>query len=261
MHPQDTINGDSVHISLLEAVSLFSQRANAPGFSGTLPPKVNRQAFPGLQVTQFERKLRSTLNERFHDLLVELSPQMQARSPQLYIHAQKTLSHTARLVHMLDLSEEEQITIALAAFFHDIGKLEIDEALLNKTTPLTPQEFAIIKHHPAYGANILNRLTSPAEVELLVYHHHERWDGEGYPDGLAGGAIPLGARIIAIADAFDAMTSDRSYQERRTSLEALEELQQYAGTQFDPLLVQLFHTSKVIPTHRTSIVRSCPVNH
>ncbi|HVB71949.1 MAG TPA: HD domain-containing phosphohydrolase [Ktedonobacteraceae bacterium] len=261
MQLQDTIKGDSVSASLLETISILPPGVVTPEFPGTLPSRLNRQALAGPGSIQFQRKLRAVLKVQFRDLLLQLSPQLQARFLQLYKHAQETFSHTLRLLSMLDLAVDEQITIAMAAFFHDIGKLEIDEALLNKSTRLTPQEFAIIKQHPALGAHILNQFTSLENVGVLVYHHHERWDGDGYPDGLAGEVIPLGARTIAIADAFDAMTSDRSYQVQRTPLEALEELQRCAGTQFDPLLVELFFASRLISTRRTSLARSYPASH
>lgn len=205
--------------------------------------------------------IQDTINEQAHALLVKLPSPMQARFLQLYNHAQKTYILTLRMLRQMNLAEAEQTTIALGAFFHDIGKLAIDDDLLNKPGPLTPQEFAIIKHHPAYGASILNSYAALPDVALLAYHHHERWDGEGYPDRLAGEAIPLGARMIAIADAFDAMTSNRSYQVRRSPQEALDELQCCAGTQFDPLLVQLFCAARLIPNQRPSVARSYPVNH
>jgi len=255
---QETINDDSVDISLLEAVSSLSLRANAAGRPGKLALGINRQTLPG---SQFERKLRHTLNTHYQNLLLQLPPMLQERFPQLNIHAQKTFSLTLLLLRLLNLSEEQQTTIALAAFFHDIGKLEIDERLLDKPGEFTPQEFALIKGHPAAGANLLNRYTSLSDAAALVYHHHECWDGRGYPDGLAGEAIPLGARIIAIADAFDAMTSNRVYQSQRTPREAFEELQRCAGTQFDPLLAQLFCAGKLIAARRTSIARSYPANH
>jgi HD-GYP domain-containing protein (c-di-GMP phosphodiesterase class II) len=261
MLPQHTINGDSASLSLLEATSLLSTSSDAPELPGQLPLAFKRQTFPGLARGPFERKLRHALNEQLHTLLPELPSPMQARFPQLYSHAQKTFAYTLRLLRLLNLTEAEQTTIAIGAFFHDIGKLAIDEDLLNKPGQLTPHEYAIIKRHPAFGARILTSFTSLPDVALLAYHHHERWDGEGYPDRLAGEAIPLGARVIAIADAFDAMTSHRSYQVRRGPQEALEELERCAGTQFDPQLVQLFCSGGLMPAHRTSIARPCPANH
>jgi HD-GYP domain-containing protein (c-di-GMP phosphodiesterase class II) len=261
MLPQHTINGDSASLSLLEATSLLTTGSNAPELPGQLPLAFKWQPFPGQARGPFERKLRHTLHEQFHALLLTLPSPMQAHFPQLYNHAQKTFAYTLRMLRLLHLTEDEQTTIAIGAFFHDIGKLAIDEDLLNKPGPLTSEEYAIIKRHPAYGARILTSLTSLPDVALLAYHHHERWDREGYPDRLAGEAIPLGARMIAIADAFDAMTSNRTYQVRRSPQEALEELQRCAGTQFDPRLVQLFRASGFMPDHRTSTARSYPANH
>jgi len=261
MLPQPTITEDSASLSLLETASLLTTGSNAPELPGRLPLAFKRQPFPGRARGQFERKLRQALHEQFQILLLSLPSPMRARFPQLYSHAQKTFAYTLRMLRLLNLTEAEQTSIVLGAFFHDIGKLAIDEDLLNKPGPLTPLEYAIIKRHPAYGACILTSFTSLTDVALLAYHHHERWDGEGYPGRLAGKAIPLGARMIAIADAFDAMTSNRSYQVRRSPQEALEELQRCAGTQFDPLLVQLFCASGFMPAQRTSIARSYPANH
>ncbi len=261
MLPHHTINRDSASLSLLEAASLLTEASNAPELPGQLPLAFKRQPFPGRAKGQFEHKLRQALHEQFHTLLLALPTPMQARFPQLYNHAQKTFAYTLRMLCLCHLTEDEQTTIALGAFFHDIGKLAIDEDLLNKPGLLTPEEYAIIKRHPAHGADILTSFTSLPDVALLAYQHHERWDGEGYPDRLAGEAISLGARMIAIADAFDAMTSNRSYQVRRSPQEALEELQRCAGTQFDPLLVDLFCAHGFMPAHRTSIARSYPANH
>ncbi|HLX58403.1 MAG TPA: HD domain-containing phosphohydrolase [Ktedonobacteraceae bacterium] len=261
MYRRDTINGDRGLIAFLENAAYLSPSILIPESPGNLSLRSYRSALPDLPGIQFQCKLRNALYERFHDPLIQLALQMQARLPELFLHGQKTLSLTLLLLRMLDLSEDEQTTIAMAALFHDIGKLKIDEALLHKATKLTPEEFAIIKRHAAYGARILKRFRSLADVALLVHHHHERWDGDGYPDGLSGEAIPLGARIITIADAFDAMTSNRSYQVRRTSMEAFDELQRCAGTQFDSLLVQLFRASDGHRRYTISSTRSLSAIH
>lgn len=130
-----------------------------------------------------------------------------------------------------------------AALLHDIGKLAIPTSMLQKASRLTQEECMHIKRHPAYGAVILGQMGMPSQVAHVVSHHHEHWDGRGYPAGLQGEAIPLGARIIAIADAFEAMTSLRPYQAPRPSIQALEELRRCAGTQFDPVLVDRFYSS------------------
>jgi HD-GYP domain-containing protein (c-di-GMP phosphodiesterase class II) len=226
-----------------------------------LPLAFNRQILPGPARGQFERRLRQALQEQFQILMLHLPSTMQARFPQLYRHSQKTFVLTMGMLRLLDISEAEQTTIALGAFLHDIGKLAIDEALLNKSEALTPREYAIIKCHPAYGYEILTRYVWMPDVALLAYHHHERWDGEGYPGRLAGEAIPLGARIIAIADTFDAMTSRRCYQKRRSPREAMEELERCSGAQFDPMLVQLFCADRLTLALPASVALPCPVNH
>jgi HD-GYP domain-containing protein (c-di-GMP phosphodiesterase class II) len=158
------------------------------------------------------------------------------------------LSFTTRI---LNLPEAEALTIGLGAFFHDLGKTNINEKILLKAEGLTRKEFEIIQGHPAYGANMLNQFKLIQNVLPLVYHHHERLDGKGYPDGIRGGAIPLGARIIAIVDAFEVMTSHRTYQKSRSPQKAFEELYEHAGTQFDTELVELFCNSFYLPLLNT----------
>jgi HD-GYP domain-containing protein (c-di-GMP phosphodiesterase class II) len=189
----------------------------------------------------FSRSVRRALHEHFQNVFMQLTPRMKAKDIQLYTHSQRVLTLVLRLLRVLDLAQDEVVAIALAAYFHDIGKLYLDDALLNKAAPLTADEYEMIQQHSAFGVDLLSPYV-PSQVAALsfVHHHHERWDGRGYPCGLEGEAIPLGARAIAIVDAFDAMTSERVYQAQRTPYEALEELMRCAGTQFDPRLVRLF---------------------
>ena len=139
------------------------------------------------------------------------------------------------------------IEIARAARLKPIaaiaGKIGIPDAILHKPGKLTPEEFEIIKQHPAVGERICFPLRFGTEVGPIVRSHHEQWDGTGYPDGLAGETIPLGARIVAIADAFDAMTTDRPYQKALDITAAIVELRRGAGTQWDPQLVECFATT------------------
>jgi HD-GYP domain-containing protein (c-di-GMP phosphodiesterase class II) len=126
------------------------------------------------------------------------------------------------------------------AIFHDIGKIAIPDAILNKPGPLTPAEFEVIKRHPIVGEQILAPVPFLEQVRRVVRHDHERWDGHGYPDGLKGRQIPIGARIVLVVDAFHAMVSDRSYRKGMSEESARIELRSNAGTQFDPDVVDAF---------------------
>jgi len=183
------------------------------------------------------------LRQEFSEICSSFTPAMKAKDVELYQHSVRVqslaLAFTTAVLH---LPEAEAVTIGLAAFFHDLGKMHISETILHKASGLTQQEFEIIQEHPAYGAHMLNQFKLIQNVVPSVYHHHERLDGKGYPDGIRGAAIPPGARIIAIVDAFEVMTSRRIYQKSRSAQQAYEELYERAGTQFDAELVELFCT-------------------
>lgn len=188
------------------------------------------------------------LRQEFSEIFASFTPVMKTKDAQLYRHSLRVQSLALSFAtSVLHLPEAEALTIGLAAFFHDIGKMNISEKILLKASGLTRREFEIIKGHPGYGANMLSQFKLLKNILPSVYHHHERLDGGGYPDGIRGAAIPLGARIIAIADAYEVMTSHRNYQESRTPLQAFEELHNHAGTQFDAELVELFCTSLELP--------------
>ena len=123
---------------------------------------------------------------------------------------------------------------------HDLGKVGIPEAILNKSGPLNPEEWELMKQHVRFGYRLLESLHTLTEVRGMVLHHHEMFDGSGYPEGRSGEKIPLGARIIAIADAYDTITSDRTYKKARSAQAALSEIERCAGAQFDPRLVRVF---------------------
>jgi HD-GYP domain-containing protein (c-di-GMP phosphodiesterase class II) len=139
----------------------------------------------------------------------------------------------------MGLSAEEIELTRLAGSLHDLGKLAIPEEILRKPGPLTEAERLVLERHPQIGYRMLESL-GVDPVASWVLHHHERWDGTGYPDALLGEEIPLGARIIFVADAYDAMTSDRVYRSRLTEEEALLELERCADSQFDPAVVRAF---------------------
>ncbi len=144
------------------------------------------------------------------------------------------------LARSLDLPAHEVDKIRVAALLHDVGKVGIPQAILDKPSSLTPAEWRSVVQHPRIGQVILEQATTLRDAVPIILHHHERFAGEGYPYGLRGQEIPLGARIVAIADAYDAMIQDRPYKKKITHEAAIDELQRHAGTQFDPELVELF---------------------
>jgi diguanylate cyclase (GGDEF)-like protein/putative nucleotidyltransferase with HDIG domain len=149
-------------------------------------------------------------------------------------HSEAVIEMCAAVARNLGLRDAEVDRIRSAALLHDIGKVAIPDEILHKPGPLTDEEWVLMREHPVIGERILNVLPGMSAVARIVRHEHERWDGLGYPDGLSGEAIPLGSRIIIVADTYHAITSHRPYREARSHSEAIEELTRCAGTQFDP---------------------------
>src|SRR5678816_4200265 len=144
------------------------------------------------------------------------------------------------------MSADEVEGVKVAALLHDIGKLAVPEHILTKPGRLTPDEFERVRTHPQIGADIIRAVPFPYPVAPYIQSHHERWDGSGYPDGLAGTAIPLGARVLAVVDYFDALTADRPYRRAMPLAQAVEVLQSEAGKALEPHLVASF--IEMLPT-------------
>ncbi len=140
----------------------------------------------------------------------------------------------------LGLSPEECELIHIAGHLHDIGKIGVPDYVLLKSGALTNDEFTKIKEHTTTGYNIVKNIPGLEEISKIVLHHHEHYDGKGYPQMLAGNQIPLGARILAVADSYDAMTTNRPYREKMSHFEALERIEAVRGTQFDPVITDAF---------------------
>ena len=147
----------------------------------------------------------------------------------------------------MSLSPEQLDEIRSAAELHDVGKVAIPDEIINKPGPLDPVEVGFIRQHTIVGERILAAAPALASVARIVRSSHENWDGSGYPDALEGESIPVGSRIIAVCDAFEAMVADRPYAAPKTTDEALDELVRCAGTQFDPAVVEMF--AAVLPAH------------
>jgi putative nucleotidyltransferase with HDIG domain len=152
-------------------------------------------------------------------------------------HARSVASLARSVCGVLGLASGEARLVERAALMHDLGKLAVPRAILDKPAELDADEWALVRRHPVIGEAVVRALGAHPEIAPLVRHHHERWDGAGYPDGLAGERIPLGARIIAACDTFDAITSPRPYCEARGTWAALAEITSVAGRQLDPDVV------------------------
>jgi hypothetical protein len=173
------------------------------------------------------------------EVLLGLSRLLEARDAYVHGHGHRVARHSVRMARAMGLSEMEVAKIRTAAEVHDVGKIQTPRAILNNPEKLSDAEFAEIKRHPVQGAEMLTAV-GDAEITAMVRHHHERIDGRGYPDGLAGEAIPLGARIIAVADTFDAITSNRAYRSAGSQKRALDILTREAGVQLDAQAVAMF---------------------
>ncbi|MDF2570529.1 MAG: hypothetical protein K0R55_2133 [Sporomusa sp.] len=169
-----------------------------------------------------------------HEFVEAFTAALDAKNTYTRGHSDRVAEIAAAVAKKLGMTKTTQDTIHVAAHLHDIGKIGIPDHILLKPDRLSVEEFEVIKSHPQVGFDILNKVTILRPIAKIVRYHHERWDGRGYPEGLAGTAIPLGARIIALADAVDAMTSQRSYKTSMTQDEAVQEVLRCRGTQFDP---------------------------
>lgn len=175
-------------------------------------------------------------------IIYALAATVDAKDHYTYGHSRKVSDYSVAMAEALDLPQDRIATIRAASLLHDIGKVGIPDSILSKEGPLTDEEWEPVKIHPKLGVEILRHIIDLVNCLPSILHHHEHYNGRGYPSGLKGDSIPLEGRILAIADAYDAMTSPRPYREQLPAQSALEELRRCAGTQFDPKLVELFCT-------------------
>jgi HD-GYP domain-containing protein (c-di-GMP phosphodiesterase class II) len=203
------------------------------------PPALLLLALPTALVYRAFKAAKET-HDGTYQLLESMADAVDLRDAYTGGHSRRVAGYCAEILRELTLSGPDADLILASARVHDIGKIGVPDYVLNKPGPLTDEERAIMESHPTRGADLLRRYPDFARGVDIVRYHHERWDGRGYPAGLKGTAIPLGARIIAVADSFDAMTSDRAYRPGMPAARALEILRHGAGTQWDVAIVTAF---------------------
>jgi putative nucleotidyltransferase with HDIG domain len=193
---------------------------------------------PGFGVTVLSSVVSPSLKKPF---LAALSRAIAIRDLATFEHAERVRRYATALARQAGVVEESLLqAIDAAALLHDVGKLAIPDGLLDKPGPLTADEYNRVKEHAAIGADLLAEVAFPGPLAALVRHHHENWDGSGYPDGQSGTEIPLGARVLAIADCYDALTSHRPYRRALNHDSAIAMIHERRGSMFDPDLTDAF---------------------
>jgi putative nucleotidyltransferase with HDIG domain len=188
----------------------------------------------------FERKRVEAQMSKWDAAARALALSLNARDKETEGHAERVLAYSIRLGREIELSNDDMIALEFGARLHDIGKIGVPDHVLKKPHPLTDQEWVVMKKHPTIGQQMLLSMKLPDTAAAIVGQHHEKWDGSGYPLGLRGEQIHIGARVFSVVDAFDAITSDRVYRQGKPYEAALEEIQKFSGIQFDPDVVKAF---------------------
>ncbi len=234
-----------VLITGLNDLSLV-KKALEIGVSDYIVKPITVDELPVVIERNLQRKIlekRQFQNNRADSLLKALKALMRAldaKDSYTYGHSQRVVRLAMKMGDELHLSSDEKYTLQLSASLHDIGKIGMPDNILKKADSLEDIEMRKAKDHPVVGSEILGEIEELSEVASIVRHHHERFDGKGYPDGLKGNAIPLFSRILFILDAYEAIASDRVYRKGIGQQKALDEIVQNAGSQFDPELVEVF---------------------
>jgi putative nucleotidyltransferase with HDIG domain len=184
--------------------------------------------------------LQGALQQKFVDGMIMLVNALEARDHYTCGHSTRVAGMAGKVARMFLIGAAEVAEVELAARLHDIGKVAVPDRLLDKPSGLTPDEVLLMDTHPVVGEDILRPIAELRNVASIIRSHHERWDGAGYPDGLSGEQIPVGSRIVALADAFDAMTSQRPYRDSLPASDAQHEIERNLGTQFDPRMGRVF---------------------
>lgn len=223
-----------------EVIGILNLDHHFPGYydrhSARLATSFANQAAIALE----NARLYQELEDAYVQTIISLARAVDARDSYTANHSQRLIEYTRELCARLGISQEQIQNILYAALLHDIGKIGVPDEILRKPGPLNEAEWTVMKKHPVIGAEIISPVTKLSDVVPLVRAHQERYDGSGYPDGLTGESIPIGARILAVVDAYTAITDQRVYRPARSHLEALDELRRYSGRHFDPGVVEVF---------------------
>lgn len=187
-----------------------------------------------------EGPFKTDLYQGYIDTLQAVTNALDARDGNQSGHSRRVMEIVISLTEIVGISGKEQEIIKVAALLHDLGKIMISEHILSKPGKLTDQERYLVQQHPELGEVMVNGVRFLQDTKSLIRHHHERFDGTGYPDGISGQEIPLGARMIFLAGAFDCITHECTYHPKRCVEDAVSEIEQYAGTQFDPEIARIF---------------------
>jgi ribonuclease P protein subunit RPR2 len=228
------INGEDTVAGLRARLEQSARQANAR------QRQLERYAADLREVFKQERARAQELRRSYTATVRALSNAVEARDAYTGKHAERVTAYGIELARAAGLEIEDSPQIEFGFLLHDVGKVAVPDAILFKRGALTEDEYSLVREHPVIGSEILRDVDFLGEGTLVVRHHHERWDGQGYPDGLAGDAIPLPARVFAVADALDALTTDRPYRPACSFAAAREEVYREAGSQFDPAVVAAY---------------------
>ena len=202
--------------------------------------RLNAAYQQALRYAEDVRTLYQQLQRGIYQSLLGLANALEAKDVYTRGHSERVGTSSRRLALAMGLPGRDVDMVARAGLLHDIGKIGVPETVLRKAGPLTPEEWALMRNHPVIGAQIVAPFDFFAAGGTVIRHHHERVDGSGYPDGLAGEAIPLGARIVAVADVYDALTSDRPYRQAMSRSEAIGYVRAQASVSLDAEIVRAF---------------------